>query len=297
MSRREPVDAETEDPAQAFALVGNETRAAILRELVEDPHAGLSFSTLRERVDPEMDSSRFNYHLQQLVGQFVSHDEDGYAMRTEGLSLARAIIAGSYDRQVTVEPFDAGFDCYHCGTRVEASYDDGMVTLVCPDCEQTYTDTSAPPSAVAGSDPEAVLHQIDQYNRHRIMAVARGVCPVCVTQMDGEFRPGTEAPMTGGDSFEYLLRRTCPHCGTQQYMTVGLALLHQPELVTFFTRRGVDVVDTPMWHLPFAMTDDHVSVHAEDPLRLALTVTADGDELTLVVDEDVTVVDSTVEPA
>jgi len=37
-------------PEDAFGLLGNEIRAEIMRVLGEDPHAGLSFSTLRARV-------------------------------------------------------------------------------------------------------------------------------------------------------------------------------------------------------------------------------------------------------
>ena len=91
-------------PADAFALVGNETRAEILRVLGEEPWAGLSFSELRSRVDPDLDSGQFNYHLQQLVGQFVRHTDDGYEMRPAGVTLYRTIRAGIFSRTATVDP-------------------------------------------------------------------------------------------------------------------------------------------------------------------------------------------------
>jgi DNA-binding HxlR family transcriptional regulator len=54
--------------AEAFEVLGNEIRTAMVLELAD---AGpLSFSELRERVGVT-DSGRFNYHLEKLVGRFV----------------------------------------------------------------------------------------------------------------------------------------------------------------------------------------------------------------------------------
>ena len=104
-------DDEGDAPETAFALIGNETRAAILRSLGEDPHAEVPFSELRSRVDEGLDSGQFNYHLKQLLGRFVDRTEDGYTLRPEGIALYRRIRAGTFTRQVSVGPREAGFDC------------------------------------------------------------------------------------------------------------------------------------------------------------------------------------------
>lgn len=62
-------------PDDAFGLLGNETRLAILQALGDaaDP---LSFSELRDRVWVS-DSGQFNYHLDQLTGPFVGQTDEG----------------------------------------------------------------------------------------------------------------------------------------------------------------------------------------------------------------------------
>ncbi|MFB6206994.1 MAG: winged helix-turn-helix domain-containing protein [Haloglomus sp.] len=286
--------ADDSEPADAFALVGNETRAEILRVLGQDPWTGLSFSELRSRAAPDMDSGQFNYHLQQLVGQFVRQTDDGYEMRPAGATLYRTIRAGTFNRRASVEPFDAGFDCYFCETPVEASYDDGIFRLRCPGCEHVYAHTMAPPSAVEGVDRDELLAHIDQYNRHNMLAFARGVCPICVNGVDCEFIPGEAAWTEGAERFDLFVNHSCDHCGNEHYMTVGLALLYRPPFVCFFDERGLDVTSVPHWELPFVMTDRDVTVRSEDPWEVALETTYDGDRLELVVDEDLTLVEQRI---
>jgi hypothetical protein len=287
-------DTDDTEPADAFALVGNETRAEILRVLGEDPWVGLSFSELRSRAAPDMDSGQFNYHLQQLVGQFVRQTDDGYEMRPAGATLYRTVRAGTFNRRASVEPFDAGFDCYFCGAAVEASYEDGMFDLSCSGCSHVYSRTMAPPSAVEGVDPADLLARIDQYNRHNMLAFARGVCPICVNGVECTLMPGEEVWTEGSERFDCFVNHSCDHCGNEHFMTVGLALLYRPELVCFFYERGLDVTSVPHWELPFLMTDRDVTIRAEDPWEVALETTYDGDRLALVVDEDLTFVEEPV---
>jgi hypothetical protein len=287
----EDSDQEGAAPSEAFALIGNEIRAAILEELGKDPHTGLSFSELRSRVDEDMDSGQFNYHLDQLVGQFVDDGDDGYTLRQQGLSLYRAIQAGSFNREVTHDSFDAGFDCYFCATRVEAFYADGAFQLQCPDCDHVYSYTTVPPSAVEGVDEATLLDRIAQYNRHTMWAHAHRVCPICANGTTSEFISGEEAWTAGSHRLDVFYHTHCDHCGNNHYMSVGLALLFHPALVSFFYERGRDVTTTPHWHFEFGMTDDFTAVRSTDPWEVAVTVTADGDELELVVDDDLTVIE------
>ena len=58
-------------PAEAFSVVGNETRLAILEALWAAPERPVTFSELRSRVGMA-DSAQCNYHLYRLTGQFVA---------------------------------------------------------------------------------------------------------------------------------------------------------------------------------------------------------------------------------
>ena len=277
------------DPEDAFALVGNATRAAILRALAEAGWEAVSFSTLRSRVDADMDSGRFNYHLDQLVEHFIERTEDGYRILPQGMMLYRVIRSGTFNRRTTLEPFDAGFDCYFCGARAQASYDEGMFEVGCPDCEHVYSYTYIPPSAVEDADPADSLARVDQYNRHHGLACVRGVCPYCVHEMHPEFMPGSDIWLEDADRYEVFIRLSCEFCGNQYYVTVGQALLYHPTVVGFLDEQGVDVAGTPHWEFPFAMTDRTLSVRSRDPWEVSVTVTAGDAALEVVVDEELSV--------
>ncbi|NHN59328.1 MULTISPECIES: ArsR family transcriptional regulator [Halorussus] len=287
----------TDDPAdEAFGLVGNDLRASIVRALGDDagresPWEPVSFSELRSRVDADVDSAKFNYHLQELVGRFVAKSDEGYRLRPAGMKLYRAVRAGSFTRDAALDPFPVGLDCYNCGGAVEASYDDGIFEVACPDCGRVYDHTLVPPSAVEGAGERELLARVDQFNRHRTLARSRGVCPVCAHALDATFlRPG-ETPMLDAEELDAIVHRPCDHCGARSYMSVGLALLYDPDLVAFCRERGLDVTETPRWELEFAMTDRYVTVRSTDPWEVALEVELDGDSLELVVDGDLHVVE------
>lgn len=282
------------EPEAAFALLGNDTRAAILGVLGETPHEGLSFSQLRERVDRDVDSGQFNYHLQKLVGEFVDHGEAGYTMNPRGLAVYRAVRSGSLTGSASVEPFDAGVDCHFCGAAVTASYEDGSFEVRCPDCGHVYSHTSLPPATVEDADPADLLDRVDQFNRHEMLAYARGVCPVCVNGLDPEFVTGDAVWSEGAEDLDVFVAHDCDHCGQRHFMTVGLALLYHPALVAFFHERGEDVTSVPAWELEFAMTDHRTTVRSRDPWEVALAVECGGDVLELVVGEDLAVTETEV---
>lgn len=81
-------------PHEAFAVLGNETRLAIVLALEEtdDP---IAYSELKRQVGV-YDSGRFNYHLEKLLGHFVERTEGGYRPRVVGTRAARAVTAGTF---------------------------------------------------------------------------------------------------------------------------------------------------------------------------------------------------------
>jgi hypothetical protein len=280
---------------EAFAILGNEYRAEIVRTLgaaqgTDGPRPTMAFSDLYSAADVDVATSQFNYHLQQLVGPFVEKTPDGYRLRHQGVRLYRTILAGTYTRQTSMEEFGVGVECYYCGGAVVAAYADRRFTIRCSACDYEYSDTTAPPSIVEG-DREALLGRMDQYLRQRIMAFSKGVCPVCANGPRTEILPAADLAVSGAEELDVFVHQSCDHCGAQQYMSVGLSLLYDATLVAFFAERGVDVTTTPIWELEFAMTDRFVEIRSTDPWELALCVEAAGDELELVVDDTLTVLD------
>ncbi|MFB6073068.1 MAG: ArsR family transcriptional regulator [Halobacterium sp.] len=280
----------------AFALVGNEIRAEIVKTLGDARGTSgsrpiLSFSELHDRVDVDVVSSQFNYHLQQLVGNFVDRTEDGYRLHPVGSTLYRTIRAGTFTGAASFGPVDVGFDCYHCGTRAEGVYDEGMFTVQCRGCETLYDLLLVPPETLDPDDEADLLARLDQFGRHDRLAFSRGVCPVCVNGLDREFMEGDESPFAAFNDHDVVVHHACAHCGKQSHVTVGEALLWDPGLQSFHWERGVDLTATPTWHLEWAMTDEHTTVRSRDPWRVAVAVEADDDVLELVVDGDLEVLE------
>jgi hypothetical protein len=295
-SDRESTTLPEGDDEAAFALVGNETRAEIIRALgeargQEGARPILSFSELHDAVDVDVVSSQFNYHLQQLLDYYVDQTEDGYRLRPEGSLVYRTIKAGTLSDRDSFGPLDVGFDCYYCGDPAEGVYDDGMFTVQCPGCETLYDLILVPPATLDPDDVDGLLHRIDQFNRHRRLAFNRDVCPMCANDVDTQFMTSEASPFDPVQPREVVVHQSCSHCGSQMYVGVGAAVIYDPGLVSFCFERGLDVTETPLWELEFAMTDRSVTVHSRDPWEVAVDVTVDGDTLELVVDEQLTVLE------
>jgi hypothetical protein len=52
-------------------------------------------------------------------------------------------------------------------------------------------------------------------------------------------------------------------------------------VIAFHQRHGVDVLETPIWELPFAMTDRATTVLSRDPWEVAFEPTCEGDSLSI----------------
>ncbi|MFB6125012.1 MAG: ArsR family transcriptional regulator [Halanaeroarchaeum sp.] len=292
---------------EAFSLVGNEVRATILTTLavgeddsVRTPTATgsgtaeptFSFSELRERVDPSMDSSQFNYHLQRLVPTFVVKDEDGYRLHPRGIKLYRAIAAGTYTREAVLAPIEAGFDCHFCNSPVVGRYEDDRFTIRCPTCRHRYASHLLPPSVV--DDKTDLFRRVDRVTRATLSAVADGVCPTCLNELDGDLLAAEDADVEDVH-LDVVVARHCSRCGDRWFASVGEMLVHDAELIGFASERGLDVTTTPTWEMPFVATDRHMTVESRDPWRLTLAVPVAGDILSLTVDASLSVVESKIE--
>jgi hypothetical protein len=282
-------------PEDAFALVGNEIRAGILRTLGDARvEAGarpvLSFSELRKRTEVDVASSQFNYHLQQLVGRFVERTEEGYRMRPGGRRIYQTLRAGAFEPRDSDAVVDAGMDCHYCSGSVVAAFESGVVRIRCPDCEFLYDVGGTPPAV---EDAAEALESVAARIHHQHLAFARGVCDTCGNEVGTRFVDPGGLPFSGAERHDVYVLRQCDNCGDQRYLSVGEVLLSDPELVAFCHRRGLDVLSTPLWEMEFAATDRSVTVRDRDPWAVALEVSMDGDTLELVVDDDLDVVERT----
>lgn len=288
---------DTDDTAgiDPFELLGNEQRAAIVETLGDarvrtGVRPTLTFSELRARTDVDVPSSQFNYHLQRLLGTFVEKTEDGYRMRVEGRLVYQALRAGTFDRAGPASSHELDVACDVCDGPLRATFEDGVATVACGDCEHLYEIMGVPP-AVLHADGEDAVERFVGHSRQKRFAFANGDCPTCGAAVATKLRWPPELPFDRDGTAVVRVYRLCENCGDQFYLSLGEALLYEPSVVSFCLDRGLDVVAAPSWAIPFAATDRSVEVVAEEPLRLSLTVAVAGDELELVVDDSLAVVE------
>jgi hypothetical protein len=282
----------------------SELRVAILRALW-DADGPLTFSALREAVGSP-DSGGFNYHLDRLVDRFATRTDAGYELTQAGMHLYGALQAGAYTATDAVGPVTLDAACPTCGGDRTFRYDAERVRVGCDDCGLGHT-FGVPPAALAAYDRASVPAVAGRFLRTSVRRLNGGFCPycegqvrVCVRSVEGpDVGSGRDVDGREGDdgspgpvedlSAVPLVEYRCRGCGSAPTLGLTLALLDHPAVVSFHYGRGVDVTDGSVWR--FAGVDpDRQRVRGRDPFRAAVTYGADGDSLTLVVDDGLDVV-------
>jgi len=276
----------------------------------------LSFSTLRERVGT-VDSAKFNYHLGELVGHFVARGEDGYDLRPAGERVAEAVLSGAVTESPVVQRVPIDASCPYCGSGVELSYRDERAVTFCPDCSGAFERSSGrvekhapedygflgyldlPPAGVEGRDPSAVHDAALEWHLAEQALAAAGTCPRCSAGMEvwlslcEAHEDGEDACSVCGHRYAAHHSARCTNCVYSRRATFGTALLDSPALQSFLTDHGVNLVSPSHDQFAAFVLDYDEEVLATDPFEAAFTFTADGDALTLTVDDDLAVVDAT----
>jgi hypothetical protein len=271
-------------PAEAFALLGNETRITILQELWLAPERPVAFSDLRKRVGMR-DSAQFNYHLSKLTDHFVRQVDGGYEFQYAGEKVVRAILAGTFTERVSLE-FPVAGECFECGGSLEAAYADERLAIRCTDCESTYGRYAFPPGGLRDRSTTEIEAAFDQRVRHLHCLAADGVCPECGGRIDTAVVPDTEEKL----GLDVRVDHTCVQCQHTISSPVGLSLLDDSRVVAFHAEHGVELNTCKHWTLRWCVTDETTSYEA-DPTRVTVTIPLDGDALTVTLDGELQVVD------
>ncbi|WP_232703333.1 DUF7351 domain-containing protein [Halobacterium wangiae] len=280
-------DETTLTPAEAFAILGNEHRIAILRAVAaaerdvadaSEPY-GLSFSELFDRVDLEA-TSQFAYHLDRLVGSFLRETEDGYRFTAAGERVVRAVLAGTYNEDPSFEPLTVEGRCPACdASTLVASYDTDQLAVTCADCGTRVFSQTLPPSAAVDRSPRDALESGSLRARHDFSLAVQGTCPTCAGVTDAELR-------TGGTG-QHVIACTCRQCGQTVFGPIAFAVLEHPAVVAFYWEHGVNLAERPVWQIVADLLSDRWSstVTSESPFAASLVVSFGDDELQLTLDE------------
>ena len=272
-------------PAEAFALLGNETRITILQELWRAPEQPVSFSDLRKRVGMR-DSAQFNYHLSKLTDQFVRRTDEGYEFQYAGEKVVRAILAGTFTDQVTLD-FPVEGACFSCGGSLEGRYADEQLGIHCADCEETFGRYGFPPGGLRDRTTTEVEDAFDQRVRHLHCLAADGVCPECGGRMRTDVVPDDEDVL----GLDVRVDHTCEQCRHTITSPVGLSLLDDSRVVAFHAEHGVELNTRAHWTLRWCVTDETTEYEA-NPVRVVVTIALDGEAMDVTLDGDLQVVET-----
>ncbi|SFR42640.1 hypothetical protein SAMN04487947_1292 [Halogeometricum rufum] len=294
----ETTDADGPEPAAAFAVLGSETRLRILRELWESDDRPLGFSTLRARVGMR-DPGQFAYHLNRLVGPYVTKSDDGYDIRMAGVNVVWAVVSGELTPGAESKTFPATGDCEDCGGPLRARYEDELFYVECADCGRGYSMAPFPPSGFVDRTEQEVLVAFDRRSRPIYEQVVHDVCPRCaghgtvsLVDDDADRRAGEPDP----SQYEALaVRFRCDVCGLWASERVDVLLTHNDRVAAFHRDNGVDLEEVPIWLRP-RRVDANAELRATRPLSFRVRYTAGAATLELVADETLAIdADSMVE--
>ncbi len=275
----------THPPAEAFALLGDETRIGIIQALGEAGGEGRSFSELRERVGAR-DSGRFNYHLNKLVGTFVRKTDDGeYELSYAGSRVVGAILSGEYTRHGSADAFELDSACSNCETALSATYEDERVAIRCPTCDEQQSSFGFPPGGIEDRTPAELTQAFDDWLMTIFRLVSNGVCNNCVGKTSG--RLTDDVPNVATDRPVSIVF-VCERCASSATISVNSYLIYHPAVVAFHHDHGIDVSDVHTWTLEFVL-DENLEIVSTDPWRVRSTLELDGDRLELLVEEDCSV--------
>ncbi|WP_416840473.1 winged helix-turn-helix domain-containing protein [Haloferax sp. DFSO52] len=280
---------------QAFSLLADETRLAILRTLADAPRDPLTFSQLRERVGVA-DSGRFNYHLGKLTDNFVKKSEAGYELRLAGWNIVGAILAGAYTRGDDIGPIPLDHPCPTCDGLVEATYEDERVHIRCTDCDKTMLDAGIPPGVLEDYDDAALPEVADRYVRSLFSQARDGFCVSCQGRLESRLETDTDELHPDVVCDEPQAVYSCTRCREELIAGVGMAYLDHPAVVSFYYDHDVDLSQPNLWGTAWH-DKPTLTVVSDDPLRARVDFEVDGDTLSLVIDDTLDVHDVARSPA
>jgi hypothetical protein len=277
-------------PEEAFSVLGDETRLAILLELADAaPQAGLSFSELRKRTGIE-DSGRFNYHLDKLSDGFIEKSDGEYAILLPGLSVVSAVYAGVYSGEVGEHTTNSGWQCMECDRTLEIRYEQETLLLVCAEHGQMLG-YPTPPGAYSGRSLEELADVVFKRAMASITLWRQGICPECWGPVSITYPGDLDDP-------DLLPERAiateleCQRCWFETYSPLRTLVASMPLVQALYHRHGLDTADAVFGPRATIRPDVcAVDLHDTEPVGATLTVELGSESVVLELDEECRVVD------
>lgn len=269
------------EAADAFGVLSDESRVAILRELANRTHVAsesyVDFADLRRAVDFD-DAGRFNYHLGKLQDRFVVKRDGGYTPTAVGLKAIGSIESGTYTSELEPRSGPVDYDCPTCGEQLTGTYENQVVSVECDNQDMVLVQTSVPPATAAGSTIQEIISFVAGDLQRDAETMADGVCPICSGSMaDLQFERDDDA---------LSARSECENCWMTVELPVGVLVVKHPAVVSLYFDHGIDIRRQLLTNLEFVGTSSDAELVAEDPAVAALTVSVEDDEIAFRIHED-----------
>lgn len=258
----------------AFSLLADETRLKILLALAENSGlAGferqdeMGFEELRHAVGVE-DTGRFNYHLKKLRDHFVQKGPEGYSLRYAGFRVTADVASGLFGGESPSDSAETNVPCIveGCDRNMEVTFDDGRITIVCPEEGHLPTfQTALPPNAAVDRTPLELLTIATRDARHMMEHIQTGTCPFCWSTMDVT-APVDEFPDEAGCGFAAV----CGSCWLEFISPVAVMAVHHPEVQLAYADVGLRLDETPYLQYPFIRDTTSTILRNSDPTRIAV---------------------------
>lgn len=243
-------DLDPEAVAENLSALANPLRIRILLALAETrrpswEHEGMSYSDLRAAVDVE-DGGRFNYHVNELCDRFVRRDEGRYWLTTAGSRVVDEIHARTFSAGHEPVTGPVEWTCPADEQRLEATFDDGVVTVSCPDHGVLF-DMLLSFSSAGNRDLDELFAWANRRALWYLESVSWDVCPHCggrfgAATIDAR-GPGLDdrSETLGWDaSTVVMVGMRCRRCGISFRVPAFHYALTRPPTIAFLHDHGVD---------------------------------------------------------
>jgi DNA-binding transcriptional ArsR family regulator len=288
--------------AEAFAILGNETRVRTLLALWESEEPS-SFATLRRTVAPD-DRGNFSYHLGKLTEHFVEKTDDGYVLRLAGEQVVRAVLAGTIVDNDPLPADELGERCVYCGGRVEMSHDGERISVRCTDCagvvgrefpDGTYMHYGFPPAGLVGRTREEAVDAAHVLYDSKLSPMMKGVCPECAGRVSLSFDVCDDHHVAESGlcprcdtRFSVWARYECDHCKYDRNAAMWFAALNHPAVIAFYHDHGLDET-IPFRKLTWENAEYVRNVTQEvverDPYRFRVRIPIEDEAIVVHLDE------------
>lgn len=303
-----------EQATEAFELLSNETRLAILVSLWEttepfEEDTAVQFSELRTRVGTP-DSGQFNYHLDRLTGHFVTVNDDGYQLTNAGQMFVRSVIAGAGIESPTMEPTTVDMSCTLCGGDVAVAYERGWVLILCTECEGLWQGESdrekghlakfsLEPTGLMNRSPAEIYAAAWIQSFQRLYSMIEGVCPTCSGRVERSLAVCDDHESNGtcqhcGRRARTIGRLHCTVCKESHRTTIGGVAKYHPRIVAFCYEHDLELQyefnDLDHIEDRLRRTETEVEHISESPRRIRVTTKIDDEKTWIELDENLQVV-------